>query len=109
MANQLQKIAIERTGGGGVGGGEFGDVGDDPKKGGLPPKESKCYGDLFAMVVKMWPGHSVVLVESDTGNSWLRVTDMSGQYVWRVTGSCANGYLKINYSLLQSPGGFQNG
>lgn len=52
----------------------------------------------------MWPNHVITRVNPDKGSDYLRVSDFSNGYVWRVTGTCLNGYIKIDYKLLQSPG-----
>lgn len=106
MANTLIKNQGEPAGGGAGSGGSGGSGGGGGTNGpGLPPQGSKCYGDLFAKVQKLWPNHQITYVKSDSGAEYLRVSDLGAYgYVWKVTGTCKNGYIEINYVVLQSPG-----
>lgn len=106
MANRLEKIQqVGTAGGGGPGGSGGGSDGPtEPIATGLPPQGSPCYEDLLAKVAKLWPNHNITLAKSDSGNNYLRVADFGNGYVWRVTGTCKNGYIKIDYGLIQSPG-----
>lgn len=108
MANKLEKIPLvqDGTGGGGTGGSH--DEGDDPKKPPLPPAGTKCYEDLFAKVLRMWPLHTVTHVKPDKGNDYLRVSSLLAGYVWGVTGQCVNGYIQVRYWVIQSPGGIRS-
>ena len=104
MANRLEKTTQVIGGAGVPGGGDFVDVGGEPADVGLPPVGSRCYEDLFVKVAQLWPNHIITHVKPDSGADYFRVSDFSFGYVWRVTGTCQNGYIKINYTLLQSPG-----
>lgn len=105
MPNRLEKLTQISGGSGSPGSPGFVDVGGEvtPDKP-LPPVGSKCYEDLFTKVQQLWPWHIVTHVKPDKGSDYLRVSDISGGYVWRVTGVCKNGYIEISYTLLQSPG-----
>lgn len=105
MSNRLEKLP-QIAGGGGAPGGGGGviDVGGGTSSPGLPPQGSRCYEDLFIKVAQLWPNHIITHVKPDKGGDYLRVSDFGGGYVWRVTGTCQNGYLNIDYALLQSPG-----
>lgn len=70
----------------------------------MPPKESQCYGDLYAKVAQLWPYHTITYVKTDSGAEYFRVADFNGGYVWKVTGTCQNGYIEVRYSQLQIPG-----
>lgn len=106
MANRLEKVVqIVGGGGGSGGGGGFGDVpGSESPGTGLPPQGTRCYEDLIVKVAQLWPKHIIVLVKPDKGAEYLRVSDLGDGYVWKVTGTCQNGYIKLNYTLIKSPG-----
>lgn len=104
MPNRLEKTPLligPSAGGGGAGGGSGGSGG-----GSLPPQGTSCFQSLSAKVAELWPWHIIEFVQSDRGGAFFRVSDYGAGYVWRVTGSCENGYLVINYQLIQSPPGY---
>lgn len=107
MSNLLEKI-IQPVGGGGLGEGGSHNEGGGGTDGGLPPAGSPCRGGLVAKVAQLWPFHTIVHVQPDKGGDYLRVSDLGNEYVWKVWGTCQNGYLKINYILLQQPGGLHS-
>ena len=107
MANTLIKLAgVPVSGGGGSdGGGGGGGSGPDGNGGpGLPPQGSACYEDMWTKIAQLWPYYVITYVKTDSGDEYFRVADIGGSYVWKVTGTCQNGYVKLNYKLLQSPG-----
>eukprot|EP01034_Spumella_vulgaris_P018340 gene18340-23424_t len=104
MANRLEKVVQIVGGGGGGGGGGFGDVpGSEPPGTGLPPQGTRCYEDMRAKIAQLWPYYVITYVKTDSGDEYFRVSDIGGLYVWKVTGTCQNGYIKINYTLIKSP------
>lgn len=103
MTNKLEKTPQFIGGGSGGTGGSGGDSGGNQSIS-LPPEGSKCYEDLLVKVAQLWPYHIIAHIQPDKGGDYLRVSDFGGDYVWRVTGTCQNGYIKINYTLIQSPG-----
>ncbi|MBV7457308.1 hypothetical protein KW843_22700 [Acidovorax sp. sif1233] len=106
MSNLLEKI-VQPAGGGPAEGGSHDEGGGGPS-GGLPPAGSACYGDLMAKVAQLWPFHIITHVQPDKGVDYLRVSDFGNDYVWKVWGTCQNGHIKINYTLLQQPGGVRS-
>lgn len=108
MANKLEKIPLVQDATGGAGTGGSHDEGGDPKKPPLPPVGTKCYEDLFAKVLRMWPSHTVTHVKPDKGNDYLRVSGWFTGYVWGVTGQCVNGYIQVRYWVIQSSGGIRS-
>lgn len=108
MANTLVKNMTVSGGGGAAEGGSHDEGGGGGSPGKLPPEGTPCYGNLWAKVMQLWPGHTIVHVRPDSGDDWLRVSDPTTGYVWMVTGTCAKGYIEIRYRLLQQPGGVRS-
>lgn len=105
MTNKLEKTQqIIGGGSGGNDGGGGGSGGGGGQGTSLPPEGSKCYEDLIAKVAQLWPYHIIAHIRPDKGGDYLRVSDFGDGYVWRVTGTCQNGYIKLNYTLIKSPG-----
>lgn len=108
MANRLEKLPQITGGGGGTSGSSSPEEGGGGSGTSLPPTGSQCYVDLSSKIAKLWPNHIVTHVKPDKGGDYFRVSDLMGDYVWKVTGSCQNGVIKINYTLLQQPGGVRS-
>lgn len=100
MPNKLEKTPLPTGGGGGGGSGGGGGGGGGSGGGGsLPPEGSPCFTAIAARISELWPQSYVEYVRAA---GYFKLTTPGGTpgVYTKVTGSCSNGYVALNYELV---------
>ena len=95
MPNKLEKTPLPTGGGGGGGGGGSGGGGSGGG-GGLPPEDTPCFNAIKTRIGDLWPQHFIEYVRA---GGYFKLTAPGGTMgvYTKVTGSCSNGYVSLNY------------